>query len=120
MPDDLLKILIDYGLDLLKDSRALKGTPRDINTSAKCGGKFICLGLKTSLQKYSEKFDWDEDNLKLASSIDGIPLFKSSSMQLCPILVSINQSSHIYPLAFFVEIKSLTQLMTIWRNFFLI
>ena len=36
MLDDLLKILIDYGLDLPKNSRTLKGTPRDINTSAKC------------------------------------------------------------------------------------
>ena len=36
--DDLLKILIDCGLDLPKDSRTLKRIPRDINISAKCSG----------------------------------------------------------------------------------
>lgn len=82
MLDDLLKILIGYGLDLLIDSRTLKEKPRDINTSAKCGREFIYLGLKKALHKYSEKFDHDEDNVKLAINIDGIPLFKSSSMQL--------------------------------------
>ena len=70
MLDDLLKILVDYGLDLPKDSRTLKGTPKDINTSAKCGGEFIFLGLKRALHKYSEKFDFDEDNIKLAINID--------------------------------------------------
>ena len=98
MLDDLLKILIDYGLDLPKDSRTLKETPRDINTSAKCSGKFIYLGLKRALHKYLEKIDCDEDNLKLAINVDGIPLFKSSS--LWPILLSINQSSHVYLLLF--------------------
>ena len=93
MLDDLLKILIDYGLDLPKNSRTLKGTPRDINTSAKCSGEFIYLGLKRALHKYLEKFHCDEDNLKLVINIDRIPLFKSSSVQFWPILVSINQKS---------------------------
>ena len=101
MLDDLLKILIDYGLDLPKNSRTLKGTPRDINTSAKCSGEFIYLGLKRALHKYLEKFHCDEDNLKLVINIDRISLFKSSSVQFWPILVSINQSSQVYPLAFF-------------------
>ena len=82
MLDDMLKILIDCGLDFLKDSRTLKGTPRDINTSAKCSGEFIYLGLKMALHKYLEKFHCDEDNLKLAINTDRIPLFKSSSEQL--------------------------------------
>ena len=51
MLDDLLKILIDCGLDFPKDSRTLKGTPSDINTSAKCSGEFIYLGLKMALHK---------------------------------------------------------------------
>ena len=46
MLDDLLQILIDYGLDIPKDFRILKGTPRYINTSAKRSGEFIYLGLK--------------------------------------------------------------------------
>ena len=82
MLDDLLKILIDCWLDFLKDSRTFKGTPRDINISAKCRGEFFYLGLKMVLYKYLEKFHCDEDNLKLAINTDRIPLFKSSSEQL--------------------------------------
>ena len=76
MPDDLLKILIDYGLDLPKDSWKLKRTPRDVNTSAKCSVEVIYLSLKRALHKYLEKIDCDENDLKLAINTDGIPLFK--------------------------------------------
>ena len=80
--DDLLKILIDYGLDLPKDSRTLKRTPRDINTFGKCHGELIYLVLKKALYKSLEKIDGNEDNLTSANNIDGIPLSKLSSVHL--------------------------------------
>ena len=78
MLDDLLKILIDCGLDFPKDSRTLKGTPRD---------KYFCkmqwgVHLFRSKDGFTQKFHCDEDNLKLAINTDRIPLFKSSSEQL--------------------------------------
>ena len=105
MLHDLLKILIDYGLDLLKDSRTLKGTPRDINNSAKCSGKFIYLGLKRALHKCLEKIDCDEDNLKLAINIDGIPLFKSSSVVMA-YFTKYQSIKSCIPLAFLWKSKA--------------
>ncbi|XP_071139291.1 uncharacterized protein [Mytilus edulis] len=92
--DALLEILRKQGLRLPKDSRTLLKTPRSINTIKKCGGDYLYLGLETGLLKViSENLDHFKNvhEILLSINIDGLPLFKSSGIQLWPILCSIKK-----------------------------
>jgi hypothetical protein len=46
----LLSLLRKYGHQLPKDSRTLLQTPRSVNITEKCGGKYVYFGLKKYLQ----------------------------------------------------------------------
>ncbi|XP_063419233.1 uncharacterized protein LOC134702069 isoform X1 [Mytilus trossulus] len=92
--NQLLDILRQEGLRLPKDSRTLLQNPRSITTIKKCGGDYLYLGLESGLLKViSENLQHFKriENLELSISIDGVPLFKSSSVQLWPILCSVKQ-----------------------------
>ncbi|CAC5424804.1 unnamed protein product [Mytilus coruscus] len=92
--NELLDILRQEGLRLPKDSRTLLQTPRSITTIKKCGGDYLYLGLESGLLKViSENLEHFQriENLELSISIDGVPLFKSSSVQQWPILCSVKQ-----------------------------
>lgn len=92
--DALLEILRKQGLRLPKDSRTLLKTPRSINTIKKCGGNYLYLGLETGLLKVvSENLDHFKNvhEILLSINIDGLPLFKSSGIQLWPILCSMKK-----------------------------
>jgi hypothetical protein len=86
----LLTILKDCDLDLQKDARTLLATPRD-NTEVKCiaGGSYYYFGvansLRCQLKALSPALD-DLASLTLHFNVDGLPLFRSSNMQLWPIL----------------------------------
>jgi hypothetical protein len=90
--NELLNILRKQGHRLPKDSRTLLKTPRSINTIQKSGGDYLYLGIESGISKviaeHPEHFR-RIDQIKLSFNIDGVPLFKSSSVQLWPILCSI-------------------------------
>ena len=89
--NDLLKILIENGHELRKDCRTLLHTRKAIVTMPLEGVEYIYYGLKSCLGKIlSEHLFLDED-IKLLISIDGLPFFKSSSMQLWPILIQFHK-----------------------------
>ena len=89
--NDLLKILIENGHELRKDCRTLLHTRKTIVTMSLEGVEYIYYGLKSCLGKIlSEHLFLDED-IKLLISIDGLPFFKSSSMQLWPILIQFHK-----------------------------
>ena len=84
----LLKILIDEGNDLPKDSRTLLNTMNSIPSLVKCGGDYIYLGIKKGIEKKIKLHNYSENSIYLKFNIDGLPLFKSSATQLWPILAT--------------------------------
>lgn len=83
--NDLLVILRKQGHRLPKDARTLLRTPRTVEIAEKCGGKYLYLGLETGLLKLvCQNIDFFKDNedIQLIFNIDGVPLFKSTSLQM--------------------------------------
>ena len=86
--NDLLLVLNKYGYEhLQKDARALLKTPRRICTQEICGGFYAYFGVQEGLIRCINKMDVvDFSEIKLNVNIDGLPLFKSSLLQMWPIL----------------------------------
>ncbi|XP_047140215.1 uncharacterized protein LOC124815503 [Hydra vulgaris] len=78
-----------------KDGRTLLKTPSNIPLQNKSGGKYIYYCLETNILKNLIKFP-DLEKIELVVNVDGIPLFKSTSVALWPILCSF---SSIQPFA---------------------
>ena len=83
--NDLLKILIENGHELPKHCRTLLHTRKNIVTKSLEGGEYIYYGVKSCLEKILSEHLFLCEDIKLFINIDGLPLFKSSSMQLWPI-----------------------------------
>ena len=86
--NDLLKLLRKFHPHLPKDVRTLKRTPKQNNIVGMGGGSYVHFGLKNSIEKLINR----EDNINAVAidiGIDGLPLSKSSSSQLWPILGNI-------------------------------
>ncbi|XP_065669023.1 uncharacterized protein LOC100201683 isoform X2 [Hydra vulgaris] len=94
--NQLLFILRKNGhTELPKDVRTLLKTPSNIPLKNKCGGDYIYYGLETNILKHLSKFP-KLAKIELVVNVDGIPLFKSTSVALWPILCSF---SSIQPFA---------------------
>lgn len=107
----LLKGLGEVIPGLPSDARTLMHTPRQVNVENKCGGEFVYFGLKEQLEKFlsavSECSDFKNLKISVLSlrfNIDGLPIFKSSSLQLWSFLVSIKEFPHCppFPIALFL------------------
>ena len=95
--NEMLAILRRHGHpDPPKDSRTLLETNnRKTVTIAKCGGQYsyfsIERGLTNIISLRPSLFEAEShDLIELSFNIDGLPLFKSSSVQLWPILADFN------------------------------
>lgn len=86
----LLAILRKHGMQLPKDCRTLRKTPRSVEVQSKCGGQYVYFGIKKALQMVEL-----DDEYKVNINVDGVPLYKSSSTQFWPILCQINSSKPI-------------------------
>ena len=84
----LLHILRENGhMELPKDSRTLKKTPRDIELKDLAGGQYYHFGLETSIQHVlSGETLTNGQLLRLQINMDGLPVHKSTNCQLWPIL----------------------------------
>lgn len=92
--NELLGILRAHGNSLPKDARSLLQTPRVVETVDKCGGQYIYFGIESGVKRIMSQnsFPLDTlDSVELSVSVDGVPLFKSSNVQLWPILCSFLQ-----------------------------
>ena len=102
--DDLLKLLRESGHCYLpKDSRTLLKTPREIDYKQKCGGEYIYFGIKCAVLKqlvFLPSFHLNHDSINLYINIDGLPLFKSSKVQLWPILGKFD-GSNVFTIALY-------------------
>ncbi|XP_073669952.1 uncharacterized protein [Paramisgurnus dabryanus] len=85
----LLGLLRLYHPDLPKDARTLLKTTTTYSIERKCEGLYYYIGILSSFkQKLQQAFESFADGctLKLQINIDGLPLFKSSGIQVWPIL----------------------------------
>ena len=83
----LLHILHQYHLDLPLDPRTLlsTGTVSGI-ASIEGGGFYYHFGVANGIKKWLDGVEYRERNIHIQFNIDGLPLFKSSKIQLWPIL----------------------------------
>ncbi len=89
--NEMLEILRGHGHRLPKDGRTLLGTPTRVVSVNKCGGQYIYFGIESGLLRDLSQgvFQPPDGILKLDVNIDGVPLFKSSNIQLWPILCKV-------------------------------
>jgi len=101
---ELLKILKTHSCfkNFPSDTRTLLHTPTTTPTTAIGSGQFVYIGIKLGLLSgisSTEKLFPDCFNLQF--NIDGIPLFRSSNIQLWPILGNVIGTPRIFPVAIF-------------------
>lgn len=90
--NDLLAILRRHGHnDLPADARTLLQTPRTVDVLSKCGGQYAYFGIEKGISHISGLKSLISKGISLQFNIDGLPLFKSSNVQLWPIMCSINR-----------------------------
>lgn len=99
--DSLLKILRKNGHpELPKTTRTLLETCESVNLQLKSGMKYIYLDCKEQLLKHLKMYPHSVKELDLSLNVDGLPLFKSSSLSLWPVLCQINLSPYsVFPFA---------------------
>jgi hypothetical protein len=96
----LLKGLHTWHDELPLDARTLLKTPRDVPITEMGNGKYCNFGVETTILKCLKDFSLQEhDRITLQFNIDGLPLFKSSSIQFWPILCRIEQAKVRKPFA---------------------
>ena len=85
-------VLRRHGHRLPKDARTLLQTPTSVQSVFKCGGRYSYFGLESGILKIlsQNKCLLGDNSLKLSFNIDGVPLFKSTSIQFWPILCSFH------------------------------
>ena len=97
----LLHILHDHHPELPKDIRTLLKTPRSIVSKQLQNGLYCHLGLKSQLLNLitQDMYIAGELCIYLSFNVDGIPLFKSSTVEFWPILAEIMNVSNSSPFA---------------------
>ena len=93
----LLTILRKQGHLLPVDCRTLLATPQHNTREPKCGGQYKYYGLEKGICRFlsdAEKESNERNYVHLSVNVDGIPLFRSSSVQFWPILV---KCGHLNP-----------------------
>lgn len=85
---ELLGILRSHNHpELPVDARTLLKTPRTVECVENCGGQFIYLGIKNGIKRCFEHLsDFPKTHIELQVNADGVPLFKSTGIQVWPIL----------------------------------
>jgi len=97
---ELLSILEPYHSNLPKDSRTLKKTPntyelKEVNSGNGGNGHYCHFGIQYGLIDLLQQHPGlNAATLVLQFNVDGLPLFKSSSMDLWPVLCLVRQLSH--------------------------
>lgn len=89
---ELLHILVLSGLDLPRDPRNLLTTITTNEVKEIGHGSYYHFGVSNAIiSQLSRESDPSTDTLTLRVNIDGLPLFRSSKMELWPILAKIKE-----------------------------
>ena len=88
----LLAILREHPChsDLPKDSRTLLHTPRKLQLLSLGGGTYYHFGVEKGIQSQLESVEEIPATVELLLNVDGLPISKSSTSQLWPILGSLS------------------------------
>lgn len=100
--DSLLKILSPICPELPKDSRTLLQTPKHVETLSLESGELVYIGLLIQLKSQLKLLGHtkiDKREILISFNVDGLPLFKSSNVQLWPILGLIKNYTNAKPFA---------------------
>ena len=93
----LLQILRQNGHgDLPKCTRTILQTPRCVASEKKCGGDYIYLGIARGITRTlnaNAQHNFENDTISLVVNVDGVPLYKSSSVQAWPLLCMFGKTS---------------------------
>ena len=88
--NEILSIFIKNGheKELPKDGQCLLHSPRIVNDLQTCGDQYVYLGLLKGIKQifFENKHVLFSNKIILEVNIEGVPLFKSKSTQLWPIL----------------------------------
>lgn len=83
---------------LPKDSRSVLKTPRSVSTIPLENGNMIYIGIKNALKKKIESgISFPGNHILLQWNVDGIPIFKSSSLEFWPILGKCSNVTDKHP-----------------------
>lgn len=98
--NQLLSILKNHTCfsDFPGDSRTLLKSASEFVVSDTAGGQFVYLGISDSVKQYISKTTVP-DSISLQFNIDGIPLYKSSSLQFWPILGAVCNTNYVFAVA---------------------
>ena len=103
--DSLLRVLRKHGHSYLPmTARTLMGTAKTVETEIKSGMQYIYFEIEKQLRfhirLYPHEILKDLTTFSISLNIDGLPLFKSTSASLWPVICSINtQPIKLFPLA---------------------
>lgn len=89
---ELLGILLELGVDVPKDPRTLLSTLKDCEVKEIGQGRYYHFGLASAIVSELKMMNVHElttDTLTVCVNVDGLPLSRSSNMQLWPILGQI-------------------------------
>ncbi|TMW43974.1 hypothetical protein DOY81_010946, partial [Sarcophaga bullata] len=92
----LLELLLKCNIKVPKDARTLLKTPSTVVERKVGDGKYIHYGLKNGLTDFLVSNHWKLSTMSLDFGIDGLPLFKSSSKQVWPILASVVEANYVF------------------------
>ena len=85
--NDLLIILNESGHSLTKDSRTLLKTDQKATSTTLFNGEYTYFGEKNTIEKIVTTNNCTDRKINLMVNVDGLPLFKSRTLQLWPILI---------------------------------
>lgn len=85
----------EYDSTLPRDSRTLLETPRNISIHDMDNGQYLEIGLEKMLLKFMENHELSENNIYIDINVDGVPIAKSSSNSLWPILINVVGSDEV-------------------------
>ena len=91
--DELLVILRRNGCFLPKDARTLLKIRTSVETKTTLGGSYVYLGIAAGIRRNLSEEISEDSIIEFSVNIDGVPVYKSVSTQLCPILCQYKKSN---------------------------
>ena len=118
--NELLAILRQSGHDdLPKCTRTILKTPRTVLCEQKCGGEYVYLGISNGISRslaIFPQYRFNNDTISLIVNVDGVPLYKSSGIQVWPILCMFDKMTP-FIVAVFVGNKKPSNLEEFLQDF---